>query len=101
MQNSKTNITYSKGRRDHEAFSIHPVRLKVFCDPPSSSYCSSNLLLLGNENLIAIDVIRVAVMTPVRILPREYNIGRQECRRNPPCPPPPKILISISTTNPT
>ncbi len=28
---------------------IHPVQLKVFCDSPSSC-CSSNLLLLGNEN---------------------------------------------------
>ncbi len=52
-------ITYSKGRRGCEAFSIHPsvpssihmsvihlVQLKVFSDSPSSYCCSSNLLIL-------------------------------------------------------
>jgi hypothetical protein len=43
--------------------------LKVFYDSPSSSYYSNNfLLLLRNENLIAIDATHVVVMTPVRIL---------------------------------
>jgi hypothetical protein len=71
---------------------------KVFCDSPSPcSYNSNFLLLLGNENLIAIDATRVVVMTHVKIFPGE--IRHQQTRVQEKHPPPDfDINIRINPT---